>query len=355
MSKAPTNAQHGNRISQAREFAGLTQAELAARAGISRAAVSSMETGTTSPSVHAAMAVARVLGCPVEDLFGPADAPAASGPQWAWPPHSKVVRYREAKVGHQRWIYPVEASSNHGLPHDGVWRAGEFCPRTNQAEQTLVLACCDPAAELLATEYARASGFRLIALSRSGAAALDLLSRGQVHVAGLHRATGEQPDLNVETVRHKLGQGYCLVRAAGWQAGLAVRATERARSAQALLRKPRRWALREPGSVAREFLDQLSPPRHLTGQVVSSHRAVAEAVRTGWADAGVCVEMVADEAGLNFIPLRWEWLDFCFPVAFGRDPRLSALVRLLRSRAHRTLIGELPGYDVRQTGQMLQT
>jgi molybdate-binding protein len=80
---------------------------------------------------------------------------------------------------------------------------------------------------------------------------------------------------------------------------------------------------------------------------------VAEAVRAGWAEAGVCVRFSADEAGLNFLPVRKESLDLCFPAAFQHDPRIQALVRLLRSRSHRRLISELPGYDVHQTGEMM--
>jgi molybdate-binding protein len=80
---------------------------------------------------------------------------------------------------------------------------------------------------------------------------------------------------------------------------------------------------------------------------------VAEAVRAGWAEAGVCVRFSAAEAGLNFLPVRSETLDLCFPAAIQHDPRIQALVRLLRDRACRRLISELPGYDARETGEIL--
>lgn len=355
MSRSQHLALGVSRITRARESAGLSQAELAVRAGVSRAAISSMEIGAASPSVHAALAVARALGCRVEDLFGHAKEPVSSEPQWAWQPRGQVARFWEAEVGDRRWMFPIESPTLHSAAHDGVWRDGAVHLRTGLAKQSLVLACCDPAAGLLAAEYARVSGFRLIVLLRGGAAALGLLKRGVVHVAGLHRATEEHPDLNIETVRTKLGKGYRLLRAAAWQAGMAVKTTERTRSVQTLLRKRLRWALREPGSSARECLDNLSGSRQLPGRVVEGHTAVAQVVRSGWADAGVCVKLTAEEAGLNFIPVRTELLDFCFPSALARDPRVSALVRLLRSRTHRQLISELPGYDARETGAVEQT
>jgi len=80
---------------------------------------------------------------------------------------------------------------------------------------------------------------------------------------------------------------------------------------------------------------------------------VAEAVRSGWAEAGVCVKFSAKEAGLNFLPLRNETLDFCYSTNLQYDPRIQALVRLVRGRAWRQLVSELPGYDARETGEMI--
>jgi putative molybdopterin biosynthesis protein len=85
---------------------------------------------------------------------------------------------------------------------------------------------------------------------------------------------------------------------------------------------------------------------------VDGHAAVAEAVRAGWAEAGVCVRFSAAEAGLNFLPVRSETLDLCFSAAFQHDPRIQALVRWLQARACRRLISELPGYDARETGEL---
>jgi putative molybdopterin biosynthesis protein len=87
--------------------------------------------------------------------------------------------------------------------------------------------------------------------------------------------------------------------------------------------------------------------------VVGGHGAVAEALRGGWAGAGVGGRLAAVEAGLNFLPVRTEALDLCFPTESQHDPRLQALIRLLRSRSYRRLVAGLPGYDARETGAML--
>jgi molybdate-binding protein/transcriptional regulator with XRE-family HTH domain len=333
---------------------GWSQLDLARQCGVSRSSISAIESARLSPSVDAALALAQALETSVEDLFGAtARRSDAAAPAWAWAPEAGPVRYWSAEVGGRRLLYPAEALSPSPQVHDGVWQTGtEVESAATPAERTLVMACCDPAAGLLAAEYARVSGFRLLVFSRGGEAALNLLARGLVHIAGLHRSTREQPDLNTVTVRAGLGPGYRLVRGARWEAGLVLPADERPRAVATVLRQRRRWALREPGSAARELLESLTGRRRLPGRVVEGHAAVARAVRAGWADAGIGIRLVATETGTSFIPLRTELLDLCMPESLTRDPRGKALLRVLASRSHRRLVGELPGYDARDVGEV---
>jgi molybdate-binding protein/transcriptional regulator with XRE-family HTH domain len=342
-----------NPVLARRRARGWSQAELARRAGISRAAVSAIEGARLTPSVTAALSLAAALDCSVEEFFGRSGASVLRGHEWAWAPRAEACRYWEAEVNRRRLLYPVEALSLNPIPHDGLCDGGVCrAPGAAPAETTLTLACCDPAAGLLAEEYGRASGFRLLVFPRSGGAALELVRARLVHVAGLHHSTAEHPQRNAETVRTQLGDGYQLLRAAQWEEGVALPADDRAGSPESVARSSRRWAAREPGSAARECLDELLGGRRFSGCQVDGHAAVAEAVHAGWAQAGICVKLCADEAGLNFLPVRTEMLDFCFSSTMQHDPRIQALIRLLRSRAYRRLVSELPGYDARHTGEM---
>ena len=331
-----------------------SQAELAERAGISRAAVSAIEGERLSPSVATALALAAIFECSVEELFGRGGPAQPHTPTWAWSPQGESSRcYWEAEIGHRRRLYPVEAMTLNPTPHDGVWQNGVLRDRGAAAATTLVMASCDPAAGLLATEYARASGFRMLVFPRGGRSALELLRQRLVHVAGLHYSTEEAPDRNAETVRAQFAGDCQLLRMANWESGIALATDNHSRSAESVARRSLRWAARESGSAARECLDGLLGKRPFTGREVNGHAAVAEAVRAGWAEAGVCVQYSAVEAGLNFLPVRSETMDLCFPAALQNDPRIQALVRLLRDRACRRLISELPGYDARETGEIL--
>ncbi|MDG3006125.1 substrate-binding domain-containing protein [Paludisphaera mucosa] len=331
---------------------GWSQEDLARASGLSRAGVSAIETGRLVPSAAAALALAAALDCRVEDLFrlrGP-DVPEAA---WAWPPGREPCRYWRAEVGGRRMLYPYEPTLAGAVAHDGVFEGGRFREGDeDEAGRTLVMAGCDPAVGFLAAGLARVANVRLIALPRSSRAALDLLGRGLVHVAGVHLAGADEPGGNGSIVREALGAGYELVRAASWEEGVALAPCVRASSVRAAVDSKLRWVGREIGSGARRCLDELlegrSPPR----RIASDHRGVAEAVRHGWADAGVCLRLVVEEAGLGFLPVRNEGYDLCFPERLEGDHRIQALLRVLRSPSHRKLLGELPGYDSAETGEL---
>ena len=59
----------GNRLREAREAKGWTQAELAERIGVSRKTVNTVENAVFVPSTVVALKLAGALGCSVEALF----------------------------------------------------------------------------------------------------------------------------------------------------------------------------------------------------------------------------------------------------------------------------------------------
>lgn len=341
-----------SRVKALRSERGWSQAELAQRAGVSRTAVSAIEIGRLVPSVAAALALARVLGCSVEQLFG-APGPTEHTTHWAWPPREDSSRYWQAEVGGRLLRYPAEPTAAGEAAHDGVFRDGVFQEHPQSAaEQTLVLTCCDPAAALLATEYARASPFRLIVLNRSSGESLRLLANGLVHAAGIHLSAADEPGGNRSAVRSRLRQRFCLLRVAEWQEGLAIAPSAKVRSVNGALRSKLVWVGRESGSGARQCLDELSGNRLRPRRTARDHRGVAEAVRCGWAEAGVCLQLASEEAGLDFLPVRQEAYDLCYPAASECDPRIAALVRVVRSATYRRLLGDLPGYDASHAGEL---
>ncbi len=346
----PNDDRLRNQISEFRKARGWSQAELAARAGISRAAVSAIEINRLVPSVAAALALANVFECSVEELFGAAPA-RKQEPVWAWPPAQEPSRFWQVRIGEQTLRYPCESIPLGVIPHDGVWDSESIVSASETAPQdTLLMACCDPAANLLARKYNRLSPFRLLVLSRSSGKALDLLKQRLVHVAGVHLSGDGNHDRNALAVKEAIGPGAQILRVATWEEGLAVAPDVAAKSVQSVLKSRLTWIGREPGSGARVCLDELMGEKSRPRRVAYDHRGVADSIRSGWADVGVCHRLPCEEAGLRFLPVRSEAYDLCFRAEDAGDPRLEALIRVVRSASYRRILAELPGYSCRETG-----
>jgi molybdate-binding protein len=86
--------------------------------------------------------------------------------------------------------------------------------------------------------------------------------------------------------------------------------------------------------------------------VVRDHRAVAATVASGWAEAGLCIRPAAAEAQLGFIPLQREAYELCVAESSLDDPRVAGLMAALRSTRYRQWLADVPGCDVRHTGDV---
>ncbi|MGE0377620.1 MAG: substrate-binding domain-containing protein, partial [Planctomycetaceae bacterium] len=327
-----THTPERNRVRERRTALGMTQAELAERAGISRTAVTAIEGERLVPSVAAALAIADVLGLTVEALFGRGGV-SSDEEVWAWEPADTSTRFWRAEVAGRRLRYPAASTPMFTpLPDSGATHTA-VAP-----EETLVIACCDPAAGLLATQFASVTGLRLLVLPRSSRQAVDMLRQGLVHMAGLHLATRDAPERNVEVAREMLGEGFEMLRVARWQEGIAVAPTAQLRSVRAATKAKLTWIGREPGSGARQCLDRLLENRLGPRRIARNHRGVTEAVQSGWADAGVCVQLASAEAGLDFLPVQEVADDVCFPGARANDRRIKACLGVRRSAAERLVL-----------------
>jgi putative transcriptional regulator len=69
MGRTSATGRH-NAVRRARQLAELTQAELAAGAGVTRQTIVAVEAGDYAPSVYLALAIAERLDTTVEQLFG---------------------------------------------------------------------------------------------------------------------------------------------------------------------------------------------------------------------------------------------------------------------------------------------
>jgi putative molybdopterin biosynthesis protein len=122
--------------------------------------------------------------------------------------------------------------------------------------------------------------------------------------------------------------------------------------------KPVRFANRALGTGTRVILDELLAAAKLNAADINgydhtepSHAAVAHAVLSGQADAGLGIEAAAVQAGLGFVPLVKENYHLvCLKSALDL-PSIAALRALLQTPEWRNEIALIPGYEVKDTAQ----
>jgi molybdate-binding protein/DNA-binding XRE family transcriptional regulator len=327
----------------------LSQDQLASLCGLSRAEISAIETGRVVPSTAAALSLAQSFGCRVEDLF--TNTHSASAVSWAWTPTSDSGRYWSAQIENRTLAFPVERTQLCPVTPDGSVQPGTPPLSNPLASRRLVVAGCDPAVGLLQAALTQSSSTLLLPYIRSSGHALDLLEAGVVHLAGIHLGN------NSKAVEKRLGKGYILLRVAEWEVGIAHDLGLNVTMVRELAKRKIRWVMREPGSGAQSCLNSLiehgdvRPPN--SSKQARDHWGVCEAIRCGWAQAGISVRLTAEEAALGFINVKREVYDLCFKSELQYDPRLMDLIRVIRSKTYKTWIETLPGYGGATCGDIV--
>jgi putative molybdopterin biosynthesis protein len=361
-----------NRVRAAREERRLTQGALAEAARISRQSVSAIESGRSEPSVSVAMALARALERPVEDLFGAPEDAAAIAAELAGDPRARAGSRVVLAHLRDRWVAHPFGEPRHEAAQaaDGVVvgeRRGtavriEPLRAPSEARENVVLLGCAPALGLLADRLNRSRGpGRFVWLPSSSGAALERFGRHQAHVAGVHLRDERTGEPNVSAVRRFAGRSRpALVTLARWEAGLVLRAGNplRIRGVADLGRPGLRVVRREPGAGAQQLLEQqlraagLDPARTPARSVSArGHLEAAFAVAIGGADVALTMRNAALAYGLDFVPLAEERFDLVLGREASSDPRLIRLLDVIQGASFRSELASLGGYDVSECGR----
>jgi molybdate-binding protein/DNA-binding XRE family transcriptional regulator len=372
-----------NHLKTLRMQKGLSQGELAVRAGITRQAVSSIESNLYLPTTGVALHLASALACRVEDLFNLRTAEdIVEGKLIGHLPQSDMkaspIRVKVSTVGSKTVVRPVSGlgeALSFIVPADGyvVEAHGETSgatvrvklSRDRQAiEQSISVAGCDPAI-FLAGEHMRRRKDQtsLVGWTMGSMAALRALQQGEVHVAGLHLFDPTTGESNLPFLRRTLkSSNYEVVTFATWEEGLLVRAgnPKSIRAVSDIAVPDVTLVNREEGAGARLLLDQRLRAAGINsdrvkgyGTIVASHFEIARAIASRQADVGVGIRSAAQLFGLDFVPLQAARYDLVVPKAYLKShPTLAHLLETLVSRPFRNEIEALGGYDTRETGKL---
>jgi molybdate-binding protein/DNA-binding XRE family transcriptional regulator len=378
-----TPIRFSNLLKSVRTKQGFSQSELANRAGITRQAVSSIESNLYLPTTAVALRLASVLACRVEDLFCLAhEQDIVEGTLIGRLPQvetkTQSIRVKVSIVGKRTVVRPVTdlgEQLSFAIPADGYVsetrdRLSDTTVRValsrnrEAIQQEISVSGCNPAI-FLAGEYLRRHKDQttVVGWPMGSMAALQALQRGEVHVAGLHLFDPVTGESNLPFIRrHLKGSAYEVVTFATWEEGFLVRRGNplSIRTTADLAEPTVRLINREEGSGARLLLDQRLRASGIEStqvqgydRTVSSHFEVARAIDGRQADVGLGIRSAAQLFDLDFVPLQTARYDLVVPKPYLQShPTLAHLFETIVSGPFRNEIEALGGYDTSDTGKV---
>jgi putative molybdopterin biosynthesis protein len=234
-----------------------------------------------------------------------------------------------------------------------------------EIERTIVaIGSHDLTLDLLAQFLAGSGqGLRLSSANVGSLGGLVALKRGEAHLAGSHLLDPETGEYNVSYVQRYLpDRNIVLLTLVGREQGWIVPlGNPKVLSGWEDAVNPGvRIVNRQRGAGTRVLLDyQLG----LLGLDISdvqgyereeyTHLAVAAAVASGTADAGLGIRAAARALELDFVPLAHERYDLVIPEEHYRSQLMQPLLALLHDQRFRAAVAEMPGYDVGVMGNVV--
>ena len=363
-------AGNGTRLRLARQARGFSQQQVADMAGVSRQAISAIESGISDPSLRVAFALASAMGMTVETLFGTGDPFDAVTVRPVRPLGGKGTRVTLAAMGDGYVALPLRggtASRTGFLPAGGlIAEAGGDRAKSRKVRPiapprpTLVAAGCDPALPLLETPLGLLDPPVAFSwLPCPSREALRLAADGLVHVAGTH-LRGPGSEYNIGPAAEMLPQGGQVIGFCSWQEGLVLtpELADGISGVEDAARRGLRLVNREQGAEARSVLDrELAGAGIDAGQLpgygtqATGHLEVAAAIAAGLADVGIASEPAALAYGLAFVPLTAEYFDLVIPAGQAGTREVQGLLKVLSSAWLLDQLASLPRYDPARCGE----
>jgi putative molybdopterin biosynthesis protein len=198
------------------------------------------------------------------------------------------------------------------------------------------------------------TGFHLSSAHVGSMGGILALSRGEAHIAPIHlldESTGQYNSPYIE--RYLKHEKVKLIKGVKRQQGFIVAKgnPKDIRRVEDLVDKDISFVNRQKGSGTRILTDYLLKQSAIDNNLVkgyerdmTTHMAVAAAVKSGTADAGVGVYSAAHVMDLDFIPIGYEEYDFAVPERYLETDMIKAFIKVLESEDFLNILRDLGGY-----------
>ncbi|NMB78611.1 MAG: molybdopterin biosynthesis protein [Methanomicrobiales archaeon] len=273
------------------------------------------------------------------------------GNRWVVSPQSKGAGVQMAAIRANAYLRIPRASE--GFDAGSIVNAKLMVAREEAEHALLITGSHDPVIDYLA-DLIRPTGVTLLSTHVGSMGGLLALRKNECHGAPAHLLS-DDGTYNTEYLRKYLAETTThLLCIAERQQGVVSRDDLSFSDIPG-----RRFINRQKGSGTRMLFDHelkkaRIDPASIPGyeREVTTHIAVALAVKSGEADAGLCVYSAAKALGLPFVPVASERYELAFRQENADDPRLAALIEAVRSPAFIAIMERLGGYETQETGRL---
>lgn len=190
---------------------------------------------------------------------------------------------------------------------------------------------------------------------------LMALKRKEAHLAPIHLLDEETGEYNLSYIRRLFGSGkIALIKGVGRTQGILVKKGNPL-GIKGIEDLPGcRYVNRQRGAGTRVLFDyklkQLGiAPEQINGyeREAATHMAVAAAVGSDGADAGMGILSAAKAMDLDFIPVGPEEYDFAVPLEYLELPHIKAFIEILKMDEFHKRLDELGGYTYERVGERI--
>ncbi len=189
------------------------------------------------------------------------------------------------------------------------------------------------------------------------------MKRGECHIAPIHLLDMDTGEYNIPYVkRYFKGQKMALIKGVRRHQGFIVEKgnPKGIKDFSDLVRDDVVYVNRQRGAGTRILLDyhlnkENIEPADIKGyeREMTTHMAVASAVKTGSATTGLGIYSAAKALDLDFMEVAYEDYDFLVPFSLLEDARVKKFIQILKSDEFKRRVDELGGYGFEQTGEIV--
>lgn len=191
---------------------------------------------------------------------------------------------------------------------------------------------------------------------------LMALKRGEAHIAPVHLLDERTGEYNISYIKKMFREPMAVIKGVHRIQGIMVKEGNPLgiSNLRDLTKDGVRYVNRQRGAGTRVLFDyKLKELCIDIGEIkgydreMSTHMAVAAAVASDGADAGMGIMSAAKSMNLDFIKVGPEEYDFAVPQKFLKLPQIKAFIKILKSLEFRQRLAELGGYDAEYAGDVV--